>query len=93
MTQLFEDFLVKMHNDAINTKADESVVLGRIGVQFEEHLASLAAAARAADIPAGVGLARERNRLVIAFRDKGLTTGLSQRILDMLSRAPPVHGH
>jgi hypothetical protein len=90
MTQLFEDFLVEVHNDAINAEEDESKALGRIGGYFEAHLACIAAAARAAAIPAGVELDREQSRLVIAFGDKGLTTDLSQRIFDMLSRARPV---
>jgi hypothetical protein len=91
MTQLFEDLLVEMHNAAVNSIEDDSKALGRIGAYFEDHLASVAAEARAASLPAGVELDRERKRLLIAFRDKGLVTDLSKRILDMLSRELPVH--
>lgn len=73
MTQPFEDFLVEVHN---NAEKDNSVVLDRIRAHLHDHLAGRRR---------GVGgVATERQRLAIAFRNKGLTTELSQRILDMI---------
>ena len=74
MTQPFEDFLVEVHNNAKNRNEDDSTVLGRIRHYLDEHLAGR-----------GAATATERNRLAVAFRDKGLTTDLSRGILDVVA--------
>lgn len=79
MSQPFEDFLVEVHDNAQNAREDVSVALLRIRGYLDGHLAGRGSAA----------LASERRRLAGAFRDKGLTTELSQRIWDMMEGGEP----